>query len=47
MRWINFGGASPEPKRLELYEGGHIAPLEIAIPAITKWFDQTMGPVAQ
>lgn len=36
-----------EPKRLELYEGGHIAPLEIAIPAITKWLDETMGPVKQ
>jgi dienelactone hydrolase len=36
-----------EPKRLELYEGGHIAPLEIAIPAITKWLDETMGAVAQ
>ncbi len=36
-----------EPKRLELYEGGHIAPREIFIPAITKWLDETMGPVEQ
>jgi dienelactone hydrolase len=34
-----------EPKRLELYDGGHIAPQEIAIPAFTKWLDQTMGTV--
>jgi hypothetical protein len=36
-----------EPKRLELHEGGHVAPQEIAIPAITKWLDETMGPVEQ
>jgi dienelactone hydrolase len=35
-----------EPKRLELYDGGHIAPQEILIPAFTKWLDETMGPVA-
>jgi len=36
-----------EPKRLQLYEGGHIAPQEILIPAIAKWLDETMGPVEQ
>ena len=36
-----------EPKRLQLYEGGHIAPQEILIPAIAKWLDETMGPVRQ
>ena len=25
-----------EPKKLELYEGGRIAPLEVAIPVFTK-----------
>ena len=34
-----------EPKHLEVYEGGHIAPLSLAVPVITKWLDQTMGPV--
>jgi formylglycine-generating enzyme required for sulfatase activity/dienelactone hydrolase len=34
-----------EPKRLEIYEGVHVPPREIAIPAITKWLDETMGPV--
>jgi len=36
-----------EPKRLELFEGGHIAPQEIQVPTITKWLDETMGPVEQ
>ena len=36
-----------EPKRLELYEGSHIPALEIAIPAYTKFLDETMGPVGQ
>ncbi|HUP35211.1 MAG TPA: protein kinase [Candidatus Limnocylindria bacterium] len=35
----------PEPKRLEVFEGGHAAPPEIYVPAITKWFDETMGRV--
>ncbi|HUO83968.1 MAG TPA: SUMF1/EgtB/PvdO family nonheme iron enzyme, partial [Thermoanaerobaculia bacterium] len=35
----------PEPKRLETFEGGHVPPLEVMIPAITKWFDETVGPV--
>ena len=35
----------PEPKRLELFEDGHIPADEIAIPAITRWLDETMGRV--
>lgn len=35
------------PKHLEVYEGGHIAPLEISTPVFTKWLDKTMGPVAK
>ncbi|HUP47215.1 MAG TPA: hypothetical protein VNA04_00345, partial [Thermoanaerobaculia bacterium] len=35
----------PEPKRLEVFEGAHVAPPEIAIPTITGWFDETMGRV--
>ena len=37
----------PEPKRLQVYEGTHVPPAEVLIPALTKWFDETMGPVAQ
>lgn len=33
-----------EPKRLEIFEGGHIPPQEIMIPTVTKWLDETMGP---
>ena len=36
-----------EPKRLQIYDGGHVAPREIAIPAVTNWLDETMGPVEQ
>jgi dienelactone hydrolase len=34
-----------EPKRMQVFEGSHIAPMEIMIPAITKFFDETLGPV--
>jgi serine/threonine protein kinase/formylglycine-generating enzyme required for sulfatase activity len=34
-----------EPKRLVYYEGGHIAPLELMLPTISNWLDETMGPV--
>ena len=37
----------PEPKRLQVFEGGHVAREEIFIPTMTKWFDETMGPVVQ
>ncbi|HET7707423.1 MAG TPA: protein kinase [Thermoanaerobaculia bacterium] len=33
-----------EPKRLVVYEGGHMPPQEIAVPAFMKWLDETMGP---
>ena len=36
-----------EPKRLEIYEGGHVPPAEIGIPAMTRWFDETLGPVRE
>ncbi|MEO8216157.1 MAG: protein kinase [Acidobacteriota bacterium] len=36
-----------EPKRLEIYEGSHAPTAAVLIPALTKWFDETMGPVAQ
>ncbi len=34
-----------EPRRLVYYEGGHIAPLELMVPTINNWLDETMGPV--
>ena len=34
-----------EPKRLVLYDGGHIAPPEFMVPTINSWLDETMGPV--
>jgi serine/threonine protein kinase/formylglycine-generating enzyme required for sulfatase activity/cephalosporin-C deacetylase-like acetyl esterase len=35
----------PEPKQLALLEGGHCPPLEVRIPVINKWLDETLGPV--
>lgn len=35
----------PEPKRLELVDGGHMPPLEIRVPIINNWLDETLGPV--
>ncbi len=34
-----------EPKRLEAVDGGHMPPLEIRVPIINSWLDETMGPV--
>lgn len=34
-----------EPKQLIQYDGGHTPPPEIAVPAITKWLDEKLGPV--
>src|SRR5260370_30140593 len=38
-----------EPKRLVLYDGGHFATFETAVPVVNEWLDQTAGsggPVA-
>ena len=34
-----------EPKRLEAIEGGHMPPLEIRVPIINDWLDETLGTV--
>jgi formylglycine-generating enzyme required for sulfatase activity len=34
-----------EPKRLELYDGGHVPPVEIAVPVVNQFLDETLGPV--
>ena len=35
----------PQPKRLVLHEGGHVAPFEFFVTTINKWMDETLGPV--
>jgi formylglycine-generating enzyme required for sulfatase activity/predicted Ser/Thr protein kinase len=34
-----------EPKRLIVHEGGHVPPLEVSVPMINGWLDETLGPV--
>jgi len=34
-----------EPKRLSIYDGGHVPTPEVLIPTLNGWFDETMGPV--
>ncbi|MEO6222835.1 MAG: SUMF1/EgtB/PvdO family nonheme iron enzyme [Vicinamibacterales bacterium] len=34
-----------EPKRLVLYDGGHVAPDDIVIGTVGAWLDQVLGPV--
>lgn len=34
-----------EPKRLVLFDHGHIPPLEVSVPSINSWLDKTLGPV--
>ena len=34
-----------EPKRLEVFEGGHVPAPQVMVPVMTKWFDETMGKV--
>jgi formylglycine-generating enzyme required for sulfatase activity len=36
-----------EPKRLELYDGGHIPPPTQLVPAVNGFLDRTLGPVAR
>ncbi len=34
-----------EPKRLMLYDGGHIPPIEFFVTTMNGWLDETLGPV--
>ncbi len=34
-----------EPKRIEVFEGGHVPTVNIAMPMMTRWFDETLGKV--
>ena len=36
-----------EPKRQVLYEGGHAPPLDIFVPAVHAFLDETLGPVGR
>ncbi len=33
----------PEPKRLHLYAAGHTPPVEIIVPVVNAWLDETVG----
>jgi serine/threonine protein kinase/formylglycine-generating enzyme required for sulfatase activity len=35
----------PEPKRLVLYDGGHVPPFEFLVTTMNGWLDETLGPV--
>lgn len=35
----------PQPKRMEIVESGHVAPLELSVPIMREWLDETLGPV--
>ncbi|MFN0120565.1 MAG: protein kinase domain-containing protein [Blastocatellia bacterium] len=37
----------PEPKKLILYDGSHSPPIEIAVPAVNQWLDETLGTPGQ
>ncbi len=35
----------PDPKRLFLYDGGHVPPSEVVMAATAGWLDEVLGPV--
>ncbi|MDX2039632.1 MAG: hypothetical protein SF097_00200 [Acidobacteriota bacterium] len=36
-----------EPKRMQLYDAGHTPPLEIIVPVINGWLDETLGKIVR
>ncbi|MBS1792802.1 MAG: protein kinase [Acidobacteria bacterium] len=36
-----------EPKKIILYDGGHIPTVEFFVPTVNNWLDETLGPVAK
>ena len=36
-----------EPKRMQLYDAGHSPPLEIIVPVINGWLDETLGKIVR
>jgi eukaryotic-like serine/threonine-protein kinase len=35
----------PEPKQMEVFNGGHSPPQEVSVPILNAWLDKTLGPV--
>jgi hypothetical protein len=35
----------PEPKQLEVFNGGHSVLLELSVPIVSTWLDETLEPV--
>ncbi len=40
-----FFALLPEPKKMVLYDGGHVPPLDVLMAAASGWLDETMGRV--
>jgi hypothetical protein len=36
-----------EPKQLEVFNGGHVPPFDVAVPIVNAWLDETLGLVRQ
>jgi pimeloyl-ACP methyl ester carboxylesterase len=36
-----------EPRKIVIYDGGHIPTAEFYAPAVNEWFDETLGKVAR
>ena len=36
-----------EPKRMQTYDAGHSPPLEIIVPVINGWLDETLGKIVR
>ena len=34
-----------EPKEIEIYDGGHVAPTELVVTRVGGWLDKIRGPV--
>ncbi len=37
----------PEPKRLVMYEGGHVPTVELMMKIVSPWLDDTLGRVVR
>lgn len=42
---INFAAHIRTPKRLIVYEGGHVPPVELTLRTIDPWLDEMPGRV--
>ena len=32
-----------QPKKIEIYDGGHVTPVEVTLPSVTKFLEQYLG----